>query len=460
MAEKMTLAEMEQAANTSEAVKTLTSLFDEESFVEISKFVSGNGTKTSVAGGYGLIDSQQVFAFMQDVSVKSGAVCKEAAAKIKKIYELAAQNGAPVVAIYDSKGGDVSEGVELLAAYGDIAATSASLSGVVPQIAVVTGVCGGTTSTLACMADFVIMTEKAELFMTAPFNANDKVAGAGTAKNAAASGVAAITVADTAAAVKAARQLVSVLPKNNLEVGGNDYFEVTDKVPSADLKGAAMVTAIADKDSAVELYKDFGKASYVALASVNWKTTGFVATNKTADKLTKDDTAKIARFVTMCDAFSIPVVTIVDSEGFEASSAAELAGSIRDAAKLTQAYASATTAKLALITGNAIGGIFTAICGKSADFTVAFENAVIAPTTPTAAAIFLNADKCADKAQLEAAIADYTANDASAFTAAGLGLVDRVITAEEAAGVVDNTLEMLSGKRVIAPARKHINFVY
>lgn len=462
MAEKKTLAELE-AMTVSEAAKTLSSLFDEDSFVEIAKFISAEGEQTSVVGGYGRIDSQQVFAFIQDISVKSGAVCKKSALKIKKIYELAAKNGCPVVAVYDSKGGDVAEGVELLGAYGDIMTASASVSGVVPQIAVVTGVCGGTASTLACMADIVIMTEKAELFMTAPFNAQDKVAGAGTAKNAALSGVAAVVVADTQTAIRKARQIVSVLPANNLEVGGNDYFAVTDRVPSADMKGGKLVEAVADKDSAVELYADFGKASYVALGSVNWKTVGFVATNKTGDKLTKDDAAKIARFVTMCDAFSIPVVTFVDSEGFEASSAAELAGSVRDCAKLTQSYAAATTVKLAVITGKAIGGIFTALCGKNADYTVAFEDAVIAPTTPEAAAIFLYADKFtgADaNAQLKKAAEDYANNDASAYTAAGLSLVDTIITAEQTAGVVDSTLEMLSGKRVASPARKHVNFVF
>ncbi len=462
MAEKKTLAQLEEMA-VGEASLTLSKLFDEDTFVEIARFVSAQGEQTSVVGGYGRIDSQQAFAFIQDVSVKSGAVCKKAALKIKKIYELAAKNGCPVVAIYDSKGGDIAEGVELLEAYGDIAAASASVSGVVPQIAVVTGVCGGTASTLACMADIVIMTQKAELFMTAPFNAQDKVDGAGTAKNAALSGVAALVASDTAEAIKKARQLVSVLPCNNLEVGGNDYFAVTDKIPSADMKGGAMVEAVADKDSVIELYADFGKASYVAIASVNWKTVGFVCTNKTSDKLTKGDAAKIARFVTMCDAFSIPVVTFVDSEGFEASSVAELSGSVRDCAKLTQSYASATTVKLSVITGNAIGGIFTAMCAKNADFTLAFENAVIAPTTPKAAAIFLYADKLTGEnanAQLEKATKDYMDNDACAYTAAGLGLVDRIIAPEQTAGVIDESLEMLSGKRVCAPARKHINFVF
>lgn len=428
-------------------------MFDEDSFTELSPYTGG-----SVVTGYGQVDGCPVYAFIQDVSVKSGAVCKAAAQKIVKLYSLAVKNGAPVIAVYDSKGGDIAEGVELLTAYGDIANASASISGVAPQISIVSGVCGGISASLACMADFVIMTEKAELFLTAPFITAG--AGAGTAKNAALSGVSCMTVKDIAEAIKKAKALAAILPQNNLEVAGNDYFALPTDTADASLKGEAMVKTVADKDSLIELFPEFGKASYTALGSVNWKTVGFVATNKTEDKLTAADTAKIARFVGICDAFSIPVVTIVDSEGFAADSAAELAGSIRDAAKLTQVYASATTPKVSVITGNALGGAFTVFCGMNADVTVALEQAVIAPTTPKAAAIFLYSDKLNSKAEIEAAAEEYKASEASAVNAMEKGAVDRVISAEDIWSSVNSALEMLSGKRVQAPARKHINFVY
>lgn len=450
-----TLAQLQAENAASEARNTLVSLFDEDSFAEISAYTGG-----SVVTGYGQIDGDTVYGFIQDVSVKSGAVCKAAARKIVKLYEMAVKNGAPVVAIYDSKGGDITEGVELLAAYGDIAGASAALSGVAPQIAIVSGVCGGTAAALACMADFVIMTEKAELFLTAPFVAADGTAGAGTAKNAALSGVSCMTVKDINEAVKKAKELAAILPQNNLDVAGNDYFAVSDIAPDASMKGEAMIKAIADKDSIIELYPEFGKAAYTALGSVNWRTVGFVATNKTDDKLTAADTAKIARFVSVCDAFSIPVVTVVDSEGFEASSAAELAGSIRDAAKLTQVYASATTAKISLITGNALGGIYTAFCGKNADITIALEQAVIAPLTPKAAAIFLYSDSLNGKDEIEKAAADYAADEASAVSAMEKGAVDRIIDGSEIWNAVNDSVVTLSNKRVSAPARKHINFVY
>lgn len=428
-------------------------MFDEDSFTELSPYTGG-----SVVTGYGQVDGCPVYAFIQDVSVKSGAVCKAAAQKIVKLYSLAVKNGAPVIAVYDSKGGDIAEGVELLTAYGNIANASASISGVAPQISIVSGVCGGISASLACMADFVIMTEKAELFLTAPFLTAG--AGAGTAKNAALSGVSCMTVKDIAEAIKKAKALAAILPQNNLEVAGNDYFALPTDTADASLKGEAMVKTVADKDSLIELFPEFGKASYTALGSVNWKTVGFVATNKTEDKLTAADTAKIARFVGICDAFSIPVVTVVDSEGFASDSAAELAGSIRDAAKLTQVYASATTPKVSVITGNALGGAFTVFCGMNADVTVALEQAVIAPTTPKAAAIFLYSDKLNSKAEIEAAAEEYKASEASAVNAMKKGAVDRIISAEDIWSSVNSALEMLSGKRVQAPARKHINFVY
>ena len=455
MATNKTLAQLKEEAAQSEAKNALLSLFDEDSFTELSAF-----TGESAVTGFGQIESGLVYAFIQDSAVKSGAVCKAAAAKIVRLYKEAVKNGAPIIAVYDSKGGDVSEGAELLSAYGEIANASASLSGVAPQIAIVSGVCGGTSAILAAMADFVIMTEKAELFVTAPFVANDGTKDAGTAKNAALSGVSCITVKDRAEALKKARELVSILPQNNLEVGGNDCFAVTEQTADPSLKGGEMVKAIADKDSLIELYSQFGKASYTALGSLNWKTVGFVATNKTADRLTADDSAKIARFVTLCDSFSIPVVTFVDSEGFEASSRAELAGSVRSNAKLAQAYAAATAPKISVITGNALGGIYTAFCGANADLTLALENAVIAPVTPKAAAVFLYADECSSKEELDKKAEEYAADEASAINAVAKGAAEGVIEAGEIWSAVNGALEALSGKRVISPARKHINFVY
>lgn len=441
MAFSKTLAEMEQNVPDSGARKRLAALYDEDSFTELDKFLSADGAVSSVAAGYGTVGGATVYAYAQDVTVKGGAVDRSAALKIKKIYELAAKNGAPVVAFFDSKGGDISEGMEVLADYGDIIKASAAISGVVPQIAVITGVCAGAQAVIASMADVTIMTEKAELFLSAPFNTPDgKIEGAGKAANAAKSGVAQILAKDDDDAVAKARRLAAILPANNISLAGNDDFTENDAAVSASMKGADLVSALSDKNSVIELGAEFGTAAYTAFASVNWATVAFVATDKAA-KLTAADCAKIARFVQLADVFSIPVVTLVNTEGFEPSSGAELAGSVRDAAKLAQVYASATTTKINVITGKAFGAAYAAF--DSADVSFAWEDAAIAPMNPEAAKVFMGGEV-----------------DTTPFRAAALGMVDSVIAADDTKQAVATAVELCSGKRVAAPARKHVNFVF
>ncbi len=436
-----TLAEMEQNVPDSEARKRLTALFDEDSFRELDKFVSTDGELCSVVAGYGTVLGATAYAFAQDVSVKGGAVNKSAAMKIRKIYELAAKNGAPVVGVFDSKGGDINEGMAVLSAYGDIVKASAAISGVVPQIAVVCGVCAGAAAMLASMADITVMTEKAELFMTAPFNTPDgKLAGAGTAANAAKAGVCDILAKDDADAIAKAKKLVAVMPANNISLAGNDDFAENDAFVAANMKGADVIAAIADKNSVIELGAEFGTAAYTAIASINWATVAFVATDK-AEKLTSADCAKIARFVQLADVFSIPVVTVLDTEGFAPSSEAELAGSVRDCAKLAQVYASATTTKVNLIKGKAFGAAYAAF--DSADISYAWENAAIAPMSLEAAKVFMGEEI-----------------DASPFNAAGLGMIDGVIAAEDSKDAIASAVDLCSGKRVAAPTRKHVNFAF
>jgi len=331
--------------------------------------------------------------------------------------------------------------MEVLADYGDIIKASAAISGVVPQIAVITGVCAGAAAVIASMADVTIMTEKAELFLNAPFNTPDgKLEGAGKAANAAKSGVADILAKDDAEAIAKAKKLAAILPANNISLAGNDDFAENDAAVSASMKGADLVAALADKNSTVELGAEFGTAAYTAFASVNWATVAFVATDKAA-KLTAADCAKIARFVQLADVFSIPVVTVINTEGFEASSAAELAGSVRDAAKLAQVYASATTTKINLITGKAIGAAYAAF--DSADISYAWEKAVIAPMSPEAVKVFMGEEA-----------------DTTPFKAASLGMIDGVIAAEDTKQAVASAVDLCSSKRVAAPTRKHVNFVF
>lgn len=440
MAFSKTLAEMEQNVPDSEARKRLAAFFDEDSFKELDKFLSADGELSSVVAGYGTVFGAGAYAFAQDVSVKGGAVNKSAALKIRKIYELASKSGLPVVGFYDSKGGDINEGMEVLSAYGDIMKASAAVSGVVPQIAIVCGVCAGCASMLAAMADIAIVTEKSELFLTSPFNTPDgKLEGAGSAANAAKSGAVSIVAKDDAEAVAKAKKLISILPANNISMAGNDEFFENDVNVTAGLSGRALITAVADGNSVVELSDKFGKA-VTALASVNWATVAFVAADS-GEKLSSTDCSKIARFVQFADVFSIPVVTFINTEGFESSSAAELAGSVRDCARLAQVYASATTAKVNVITGKAFGAAYAAF--DSADMSYAWENSQIAPMSPEAGKAFMGEELVT-----------------SPFAAASFGMIDGVIDASDTREAVSTAVGLCADKRVAGPSRKHVNFTF
>lgn len=440
MAFTKSLAEMEQSVPDSDARKRLSAFFDEGSFTELDKFLSADGEVSSVIAGCGTVLDMAVYAFAQDVSVKGGAVNKSAALKIKKVYELAAKNGSPIVGFFDSKGGDINEGMAVLCDYGDIMKASAKISGVVPQVAVVTGVCAGCAAMTASMADIVIVSEKSELFLTAPFNnADGKLAGAGSAENAAKAGVVQILVKDADAAVAKARDLVAILPDNNLGVGYIDGAPDNDTAITASLKGAELAAAVVQKGTLVELGEKFGTAAFTALGAFGGDTVAVVSTGKAA-KLTSADCAKIARFVQFADLFSIPVVTLVDTEGFEGSSAAELSGSVRDCARLAQVYATATTVKVNIVTGKAFGAAFAAF--NSADLSYAWENAQIAPMNPEAGKVFMGEELVTNP-----------------FAAASLGMIDGVIDPADTRETISAALGMCVSKNVNTQ-RKHANFAF
>ena len=466
------LSQLQGALSGSEAVKKrLDLLFDEGTFVELDSLAKVNESGSGVVTGYGYVEGTLVYAFAQDSAVASGALGRVHAAKIKKIYELAAKTGCPVVAMYDSNGVRIDEGNEALSAYGELLACQNNLSGVVPQIAVVTGVCAGCSAMLCCGADYVVMGKDAQLFMTAPFTAKakgDHTPGAGTADNAAKSGVAHI-VADTEEDVMAAvKELVSFLPSNNLSmVPVFEYAENPEgpgKLTSAygdldSVSGAELTAAIADQDSVLELQSQFG-SSYTALARVQGSTVGFAYAN---GALSSADCAKLARFARTCDAFAIPVVTMLNTEGFVPSAAAELAGSIRESAQLAHAYAEATCPKIGLILGKAVGPAYIALAGKgaNADAAIAWPGAVISPLPSETAVEFLWHDKLAGSGDLAAdraaLVEEYNDTLASAFTAAADGVVDMVIDPAATRTQLINTLEMLAGKRVSSLPKKHSN---
>lgn len=448
--QKSKLAEYKSiSAAAGTARERLALLFDDGAYTEFGSSVAAGDSLAGVVTAYGYVDGSPVYAFSQDRSVKNGAVSKQHAEKIAKLYDLAARNGVPVVGIYDSDGAFIEDGADAIAAYSEILMWTNNLSGVVPQISVVAGTCAGSAALTACSADFVIVTEKAELYLAAGTGAKGR--------NAAENGTASISAKDDAAALEAARKLLSILPANNLSAAPEFEFAASGK--AAEGKAAELAEAIADADSIVELSAEFGKAAYTAVATMGGSAVGIAATNKTGDKLTSDDCAKLARFVRTCDAYSVPVVTFIDTEGFESDD------NIRDIAKLSSAYAEATTLKLSVVSGKAYGAAMTALSTANADMTFAYADAVITPMAPETAVEFLWHDKLKGAADVKAErtklAAEYAETEASAFAAAAKGCIDEVISSEETRDKLISAAELMAGKRLNKRLpKKHSNMPF
>ena len=451
------------AVKSTPARERLALLFDGDSFVELDAFAKVGEEGAGVVTGYGAIDGNPVFAFAQDIQATGGAVGKIHAAKVKKVYDLAEKTGAPVVGIFDSNGARLSEGNDALAAYGDMLQSSSNISGVVPQISLILGTCAGTAAMIACNADFVVMSEKAEFFLSAA--GIDGTEGAGSAANAAKSGAAHLVLPTEEEAIGAARNLISLLPLNNLSASPVCDFSANDAAAAlsaacenmAEADTLASVEGVFDAGSVVEIQKEFGAGSIAALATLGGFTCGVVATK--GGKLSAADCAKMARLVSICDAYQIPVVTFVNTEGFEANGETELAGAIRESAKLAHVYAQATCVKVSVITGAAYGSAYIALAGTNAgaDVTLAWPSAVISALEPKAAVAFAHGGEITadhDRAAVEKEDMETTA---SALTAAADGYIEDVIDPAATRDVLLSTLDMLAGKRVTHLPRKHSN---
>ena len=333
----------------------------------------------------------------------------------------------------------------------------------VPQIAVVLGTCAASQAIAATAADVTIMAKDAELFLTAPFTsaaAGDKTAKAGSAELAAKDGIVELVYESAEAAVSAAADLVGILPGNNLSSPA--LFDPQAPEAALDMAkytGEKAAKAIADAGNMVEFYKDYAGGVFTALATVSGNVVGIVATAGPDKTLCAACTSKTARFVRLCDAFSIPVVTIVNTDGFAKSTANDVNGGVRAAARLAATYADATTAKIAVITGKAIGAAYTALC--NADLTIALDTAVIAPVDPKAAVTILWQDKLESSTNLErdtaALAAEYQTRCAGAKAAVRAGAADLTADAASLRGTVVAALDILGTKRVQRLPKKHGN---
>lgn len=437
------------------AAERLSALFDGGSFTEVGALAVSNGEPSGVVCGYGYVGDNPVYAFAQDRSVRNGALTREQAEKIVKVYDLASKTGLPIVGIYDSYGADISDTVGVLESYGKWMKAAAAVSGVVPQISVIAGACAATSAMIAVSADFVIMQEDAELFVTP--NTDDKE----LSKTAAENGTAALICKDYGECVSAARELLLRLPQNNLS--GVPMFDYEEPKFNSLEDAQSAAESLLDKDSVKELYSDYGRSAYTALATLNGASVGVVATNKTEKKLTADDALKLARFVRTCDAFSLPIITLVDTRGFCRCVNDQRQGAVKLWSRVAGAYSEATTIKLAAVIGKAYGPAFMALAGKGADsdIVIACDSAVISSVEPATAVEFLWHDKlkgAEDLSKERAALArEYVKENATAQIAAEKMCVDIVTPSAGLRASLINGLEMLAGKRVTNLPKKHSN---
>ncbi len=442
-------------ADTSKSISArtrLATLFDDGDFVEIDAVAGNDG---GAKAGYGSVGGATVFAFSQGASESGDSLDSSSVRKLEKVYDLATKTGAPIVTIYDSLGVNVENGFESLESSSRLLKKMSEISGVVPQIAVVVGTCGGFYSMAAAMADVCVMSKKAELFLTPGFV--DKAKGGeeenvGSAEFAEKAGVAAVIKDTETLAIAAASDIVKFFPLNNLAALPIFEFE-------APATGEASIETLADKDSSVELFGGIGKHSRTVIATVGGMPCGII---ETSGRLCRKDTGKSAKLVEVCDAFNIPVLTLVDSEGFKQSAENDRLGGILGAAKLAHVVAEATTVKVAVIKGRAIGSVYTVFCGRNAgcDVAIACEDAVISALEPAAAVNVLWNDRITTPDDIETLAAEYAKTEASAEKAAKAGLVDAVVSKNNVRSSVIATLDMLASKRVSRLPKKHGNLPF
>jgi len=456
---KVAIAESVRAAVTkSAAYARLVALFDSGTMTEFEPLALSEGKPSEVITAFGNVNGVPVCAFSQNSEVAGGAVSKSSASKICKVYDYALKTGAPVVGIFDSTGARLKQGAEMLNAFGEMLVRSNNLSGVVPQIAVIAGTCIGTCSLLASSADIIICSEDADYGI-------DTAGGNMSAQQALESGTAHLVASDALSAVASARNLISLLPQNNLSAAAVCDFTEPSAFPAAIASQkigtgtdvtAEMLSGIVDLGSVIEFSSAFGKEAFTGLATINGNVAGIVSVhNDTEDSLvSRDSASKAARFVRFCDAFSIPVITFVNCCGFE---------SIREASMLAHAYAEATTAKIAIITGAAYGAAYVSMAGAASgsDYVVAWPTAVISPLAPSTIATVLYSEQLAGSKnpieQRKAQVDEYTATLGSPYTAALGGHIEDVIDPANTRNTIIRALNMLAGKRITRSPKKHSN---
>ena len=476
-------------------------LVDEDSFVEFDalavhrtsafgmdkKRPLGDG----VVSGYGTVDGRLVAVYSQDFTVYGGSLSKVNGEKIVKVQEFAARNGCPVIGINDGGGARIQEGVSSLAMFADIFRNNVMASGVVPQISLIMGPCAGGAAYSPALTDFIVMVDQtSHMFITGP-DVIKTVTGedvdmeslGGARQHNASTGTASYLAANEEDAIEYVRELLEFLPANNLAEAPIEPFveelEVLDEdleldtlVPDSANQPYDMLTVIerlVDEGHFLQTQELYAPNVITGLGRIEGRTVGVVANQPLQFAGTLDIAAseKAARFVRFCDAFNIPIITLVDVPGFLPGTDQEFSGIIRRGAKLIYAYAEATVPKLTVITRKAYGGAYIVMGSKKlgADLNLAWPTAQIGVMGAQGAVNILyrrdlkateeaGGDVDARRAEI---VQDYEAELLNPYQAAELGYVDAVIPPSETRLQLVRALRATFHKREARPAKKHGN---
>ena len=473
-------------STTSKASQRIAALLDDNSFVEIGGLVTARATdfnlkpnETPSDGcitGYGVINGNLVYVYSQDASVLNGTIGEMHAKKITNLYDLAMKTGAPVIGLIESAGLRLQEATDALNAFGEIYLKQTMASGVIPQITAVFGTCGGGLGLFPTMTDFTFMEEKnAKLFVNAP-NALDgnvitKCDSSSAKFQAEESGIVDV-VADEATILEKVRELVSFLPANNeddasfLEDCTDDLNRVNPEIAGCVGDTSVALSILADDNNFFEVKAGYAKNMVTGFLRLDGVTVGAVANRseicdeegKVAEKLdavlTAEGCEKAAEFVNFCDAFGIPVLTLTNVKGYEATLASEKAIA-KAAAKLTYAFANATVPKVNVVIGKALGTAYVVMNSKAigADITMAWPDAQIGAMDGKLAAKIMYDGQGADVINEKAA--EYEALTLNVTSAAKRGYVDQIVNAADTRKYVIGAFEMLFTKSEDRPAKKH-----
>ncbi len=469
-------------------------LLDHDSFEEFDTFVKHRCRdfgmdKTHFAGdgvvtGCGTIDGRLVYVFAQDFTVFGGSLSETVAAKIVKVQEMAMKMGAPIIGLNDSGGARIQEGVLALGGYGDIFQKNVEASGVIPQISAILGPCAGGAVYSPAITDFVIMAEDTSyMFITGPkvveAVTNEKVSDeqlGGAMIHAAKSGVAHFAAEDEKEAILLIRKLISYLPSNNMEetpvqVSKDEISRHSDLLntiipesPNQPYDMKEIIYEIVDDQEFLEVSRHYAPNIIVGYGRLNGRTVGVVANQPSylAGVLDIKASIKAARFVRFCDAFNIPLLTLVDVPGFLPGTAQEYGGIINHGAKLIYAYAEATVPKVTVITRKSYGGAYIVMSSKhlNGDINYAWPNGEIAVMGADGAVnVLYRRDLKDDKdgSKKEKLLNEYRDKFANPYVAAEQGYIDDVIEPSNTRFRVIRAFEMLSTKRAKNPMKKHGN---